>query len=396
MRSFELIGYRTTLPEVTQKPCDHFQDSKSIAGQGDGLESCTESPLGIQDNLPNLFYDKSWNKNKEATRKSFQLLQQLYIGEYRGTQRFTQYQVCTGNILEEHVNSFYTIIVPLKRSMVELEKVQEMKKLCFLPRAKSSELSPKLRELMVEAGILLEYYGPDHAVNEEAKQKRKERRLAKRKRGKPNENRKYIGIISEDMLKKEKKETCKSLNDKALREKESYQSHSTPDWKQRITSYVSRPCSPGLSQSSFSTQPEHRKRSRVNNTCVENTHSYKEQGNIERVDSPVTTMDYYVGSMSNNNTCWRNDKTLYVDSFDPSQVTEEEAYEHHRVNLMLGPYGSTLSSSIQGDMIGFSDEKERIWMFSTTEPECRRDEMESTIPGRKRKQVRNGIYIFIL
>ncbi|GJQ12394.1 hypothetical protein GpartN1_g4185.t1 [Galdieria partita] len=353
LQSFELIGYRTTLPEVSQKQ------------------------NGIQDNLPELFYDKTWRKNKEATRKSFQLLQQLYIGEYRGNQRFTQYEVRTGHILEEHTNSFYSCIEPLERSLVELEKVKEMQRLCFLPRARGSELSYRLHELMVEAGILLEYFGPDHTINEEARQKRLARRLAKRKRTTSNESGRHVDLLENAPTKMlQKMESCnKNYWDRVVSQKESNQSYSS-DWKRRMTQCTSRSSSPGLSQSSFSTQNNQRKRTRDGPCDEHNTHPYKRE-NVEHVDSQVsiTTTDNLTW-MSNNSISQRHKKIIDGDSFDPSQVTEEPS-ERNRVNLMLGPYGYIPSSSIQGNMIGFSDEKERIWMFSTTEPECR---VDSSIP----------------
>ncbi|GJD06308.1 hypothetical protein Gasu2_07330 [Galdieria sulphuraria] len=291
------------------------------------------------------------------------------------------FNCCNNCILEsiEVVNVLRNMnsIELLERNLVQLEKVKEMQRLCFLPRAKGSELSHRLHELMVEAGILLEYFGPDHTINEEARQKRWERRLAKRKRGKPNNDSGRLVSLVENIptkMMQERKSCHKNSWDRVVWQKESNASYS-PEWKRRMTQCSSRPSSPGLSQSSFSTQNVQRKRMRDSAT-VDNMHPYKRE-NIEHVDSQVsiTTTDN-VTWISNNDVSWRHNQTLYTDSFDPSQVTEEPS-ERNRVNLMLGRYGYPPSSSIQGDMIGFSDEKERIWMFSTTEPECREERMAS-------------------
>jgi len=370
LHSFELIGYRSTIPKV-----------ENIM-KGVEAISRNESPLGVQDSASESLslFGCPWNQNKLCKRKGFQLLQQLYVGEYRGSQRFTKYQVNTGHILEEHVDSFSTIIEPLDASTVELEKAKEMQRLCFLPRARVDEMSRKLHEILVEAGILLEYFGPDHIVNEQAKQKRMERKImTKRKRGKPCWNESDIDQNNRPYQLKltttfSSRNTCSTNRIQCVASDKRQQ-------QQQLSSSTVQVSSPVFESTNV-------QRKRI--MREEDSWEHKRRRRENMLPSLVSTTD----SRNPSYMTWKdnNMEPYHGDSFDPSQVTDEPTSEYHRVNLMLAPYMT--SSSIQGDMIGFSDEKERIWMFHTTEPEIRHKPYDEEIPcvSREYKEISNSFH----
>eukprot|EP00871_Galdieria_phlegrea_P004941 jgi/Galph1/5448/GphlegSOOS_G4083.1 len=343
---------------------------------------CRENrfPLGIQENI-HFGVEETYQKRKLSIWNSFQLFQRLFVGDFRGTQRFTKYEADSGFIMEELVHSFRTFIEHINEShkhYPKLEKVKQMQRLCFLPRTNPLECSRVLHDILANAGILLEYCGPDHFVDEEAQQKRLQRRLLKRRRGKNAQkygtaqqnttlstnkcsNHYSVKWNTTDRLHLEQENTLATIQEKAI---------GSPSI-QRIVDSFHRSSSPNLSQSSISTQTSGKKRPReqnlINSSLVSLHSSCYESEHLPMYEKSIKSMNH-------------------TDSFDPSLVTEEPS-EHRQIQLMLGRYGNYGSSVIEGNMIGFSSEKESRWMLSTTEPESR---LSDNAISNHRKESKNS------